>query len=44
MEAVPHIELLREIQPLVLDGLNFSKVLFMLSLFLLSSYRHMPLP
>ncbi len=26
VEAVPHIELLREIQPLVLDGLMFSKV------------------
>jgi hypothetical protein len=27
IEAVPHIDFLREIQPLVLDGLNFSKVL-----------------
>ena len=26
IEAVPHIEHLREIQPLVLDGLNYSKV------------------
>lgn len=27
IEAVPHIEFLREVQPLVQDGLNFSKVL-----------------
>jgi hypothetical protein len=26
IEAVPHIDFLREIQPLVLDGFNFSKV------------------
>ena len=27
MEAVPHIDRLREIQPLVLDGISYSKVL-----------------